>query len=143
MTVRFQQNESEIATEAFEDGIVSINFLTGRYFTFNALGEQIWTALAEPLSIDDILAKVDMHGDGATAKRAVEEFVQQLLTERLVATNSPGAVDDPASKLPPVPAGDKNFPQVQVFDDLADLILLDPIHDVSEAMGWPVLPNAG
>lgn len=31
-----------------------------------------------------------------------------------------------------------HWPQLQVFEDLADLILLDPIHDVSETLGWPV-----
>ena len=34
-------------------------------------------------------------------------------------------------------------PRVDVFDDLADLILLDPIHDVNEKMGWPVIKEAG
>jgi len=33
-------------------------------------------------------------------------------------------------------------PDVQVFDDLADLILLDPVHDVNEQFGWPVVRDA-
>jgi len=42
----YRHNSAEIATEAFEDGVVSINFLTGRYFSFNPAGEQVWAAFA-------------------------------------------------------------------------------------------------
>ena len=28
-------------------------------------------------------------------------------------------------------------PRIEVFDDLAELILADPIHDVDEQAGWP------
>ena len=28
-------------------------------------------------------------------------------------------------------------PQIEVFDDLAELIFADPIHDVDEQVGWP------
>jgi hypothetical protein len=67
---------------------------------------------------------------------AVRLFVDDLVRERLLALVG-DAVITPPEAAPPVerPA---HWPQVQVFDDLADLILLDPIHDVSETMGWPV-----
>jgi hypothetical protein len=28
-------------------------------------------------------------------------------------------------------------PRIEVFDDLAELISADPIHDVDEQVGWP------
>jgi hypothetical protein len=28
-------------------------------------------------------------------------------------------------------------PQIEIFDDLAELIFADPIHDVDEQVGWP------
>jgi hypothetical protein len=31
------------------------------------------------------------------------------------------------------------FFSLQVFDDLAELITADPIHDADEKLGWPVL----
>jgi hypothetical protein len=32
-------------------------------------------------------------------------------------------------------------PELQVYSDMKDLLLLDPIHDVSEE-GWPIRPVA-
>ena len=29
-------------------------------------------------------------------------------------------------------------PMLEIFDDMADLLLCDPIHDVDEDIGWPV-----
>ena len=28
-------------------------------------------------------------------------------------------------------------PRIEIFDDLAELIFADPIHDVDEQAGWP------
>jgi hypothetical protein len=33
----------------------------------------------------------------------------------------------------------KEKPDLFVFDDLADLFKADPIHDVEEPAGWPVV----
>ncbi|TIX09696.1 MAG: PqqD family protein, partial [Mesorhizobium sp.] len=31
---------------------------------------------------------------------------------------------------------------VSVHDDLADLIIVDPIHEVEEPLGWPAVKQA-
>jgi len=39
---------------------------------------------------------------------------------------------------PPLPAGTVFAPPVlEVYTDMQDLLLLDPIHDVDETVGWP------
>ena len=35
--------------------------------------------------------------------------------------------------------GPQEKPEVAVFDDLADLFKADPIHDVEENAGWPLV----
>jgi hypothetical protein len=39
-----------------------------------------------------------------------------------------------------VPAAKNGWsaPAMEVFDDMADLIKADPIHDVDDVAGWPV-----
>lgn len=133
--VLYRHNSPEIATETFDDGVVAINFLTGRYFSFNPAGEKIWGAFAtaaDPAALAAALAAET--GDESLAE-GVRAFVDDLVRERLLAR-----VGDAAAPPPPPPAGERpaHWPQLQVFDDLSDLILLDPIHDVSETMGWPV-----
>jgi hypothetical protein len=55
----------------------------------------------------------------------------------LVRSDTPGSATlDPATIE--ILRASANPPTVEIFDDLADLILADPIHDVEETAGWPV-----
>ena len=35
---------------------------------------------------------------------------------------------------------DYQTPVIEVFDDLAELIMIDPLHEVDAERGWPVKP---
>ena len=40
--------------------------------------------------------------------------------------------------LPAVVAGTRlSEPRLEKFDDMQHLILLDPVHEIDETMGWP------
>ncbi len=90
-------------------------------------------------SLEDVAAQVATRYqiDPATARSDVERFAQDLATERLVELDeasdatAPAPLEPVATRLPYV------APTVQKYDDLEDLLLLDPIHEVDEA-GWPV-----
>lgn len=133
--VLYRQNSAEIATEAFEDGVVAINFLTGRYFSFNPAGEKVWTAFATPTDPAAVAAAIAAEAGDESVAEGVRLFVADLLRERLLAPVGEAAAPPPP---PAVTERPPHWPQLQVFEDLADLILLDPIHDVSETLGWPV-----
>jgi hypothetical protein len=49
------------------------------------------------------------------------------------------AADDRATPRRPLPIAKRPFhaPGLQAFQDMQDMLALDPIHDV-EAAGWPV-----
>jgi hypothetical protein len=136
----FQQNVAEVASETFDDGLVSINFLTGRYFTMNRCGELVWASLVEAstaASIAENLAR-GASADPARVLADVVVFLETLKSERMVLVGQPEAAL-PSRKAPwPAETIAYEAPQLQIFDDLADLILLDPIHDVNEALGWPI-----
>lgn len=36
----------------------------------------------------------------------------------------------------------QDAPSLAIFDDLAELFMADPIHDVEEPAGWPVVKNS-
>ncbi|MCS6931137.1 MAG: PqqD family peptide modification chaperone [Acetobacteraceae bacterium] len=131
-----RHNSAEIATETFEDGVVSINFLTGRYFSFNPLGEKVWDAFADAADPDAVAAAIAAEAGDPGLAEGVRLFVEDLLRERLLARI--GEAPPPPPAAAPPAARPAHWPQLLVYDDLADLILLDPIHDVSETMGWPV-----
>jgi hypothetical protein len=142
MTCIYRRNDAELAAEQFEDGLVIINFLTGRYFSMNSTAEVIWMLLEHGCSSDELAARLGEHcvvpaTDAARLATEVGEFLAKLVQERLVCSDATMAVSPvaslPAAQLP------YEIPQVEVFEDLADLILLDPIHDVNEQLGWPAV----
>jgi hypothetical protein len=142
MDTVFRQNTAEVASEIFDDGLVSINFLTGRYFTMNRSGELVWTYLGESstaASIAERLARVATV-DRDSVLPDVAAFLETLQSERMIVVHQNG--HSASSHSVSAPSAPEAFvyeaPQLQVFEDLADLILLDPIHDVNEALGWPV-----
>lgn len=138
----FRRNTAEVASETFEDGLVSINFLTGRYFTMNRSGELVWTYLGEfqtAASIAERLARAAAIDRGSVLPD-VAAFLETLQSERMIVVHQDEPITSANSLSAPAPAETLVYeaPQLQVFEDLADLILLDPIHDVNEALGWPV-----
>lgn len=138
-------NSPEIAVEAFEDGTVMINFLTGRYFSLNPLGDLIWSSLGEGATAAEIGAGIRSYGlvrtpDADELQAQIGDFLDVLREHRLVAER---LGERPAFAAPAAPDLTEYIPPgLQVFDDLADLILLDPVHDVNEQFGWPVVRDS-
>lgn len=60
-------------------------------------------------------------------------FIERLLELSLVVPRAGAA----GPSGPIVASWDGASPQINVFDDLAELIFADPIHDVDEQAGWP------
>ena len=145
MATAFVANSPEIAVEAFEDGTVMINFLTGRYFSLNPLGDLIWSSLGDGATAAEIGGALRSYGLSGTPEpqeleTQVEDFLELLREHRLVAER----LGERAAFAAPAACALAVYerPSVQVFDDLADLILLDPVHDVNEQFGWPVVRDA-
>lgn len=107
-------NRPDVLDEVFDGEAVLVNLRTGRYYALDAEATVVWRAVVagEPLPA----------GSGAFAHRLVEEEL---------------AIADGAL---PEPDGEGS-PAMQVFTDMEDILLLDPIHDVDyDASGWPARP---
>lgn len=136
----------DVAYEVIEGELVAINLGSGAYFSIQGSGVDIWHALLRGSPLDAIIS--DIRGRYPDAAEAVEvdarRFVERTVQEHLlvpsgapVTTTPPPTGQDDSSHTPP-PAG-YIPPRLEKFDDMADLFLLDPIHDVSDA-GWPHVP---
>jgi hypothetical protein len=67
----------------------------------------------------------------------VEAFVGELVAAGLLEPFGEG--DAPASEPVIAGPGDYQPPCLEKFEDMSDLIMLDPVHDVSD-VGWPYRP---
>ncbi len=132
LLVPYAPASPDIAHESFDGDVVVVDLANGKYYSFSDSGSAIWLALAGAAAPGDLI------GLGVFAD-AVPEFVRRLCEYQLIAARpdlAPAPLDGAvAERLRSCSEG----PDVTVFDDMADLFIADPIHDVDEPSGWPVV----
>ena len=126
-----------VIADIIDGEAVIMNLKTGQYFSSEGVGSECWDALASGLSVELLVEQLaaSYAADRATIESAVEGFVQDLLSHELIAPSEappPDAVSLSARSRTPFHA-----PVLNVYSDMQDLLLLDPIHDV-DAAGWPM-----
>jgi hypothetical protein len=119
---RYKLVGPDVVHEEFDGEIVVLNLQTGQYFGLNEAGATLWMAIE---SGSDPVAVSKTHGAAFSAR-----LVELGLIVQSDETALPTQAQDFASA-----------PSIEVYDDLSDLILADPIHDVDEEQGWPKLPE--
>ncbi len=125
-----------VASEAFDGEYVVLNLNTGKYFSLAGGAAAVWGGLAAGMSVDTITSALPADD----ARRAqVAACVGQFIEHGLIVQQGKAGVADERLAAGVVAAGG-DF-SVDVFDDMADLFVADPIHDVSPEAGWPHRPG--
>jgi len=134
----FRVNRPTVSAESFDDEVVIIHFENGNYYSLDAFGTRVWEALEAGTTREQVLEHVRSRyrAEKEAVSRKLDMLMDQLLREELVCETEgdPGSVDAEPDAQPvdlPDDAG-----KLLKFDDMQELLLLDPIHDVDEA-GWP------
>jgi hypothetical protein len=128
-------NRQQVVDEVIDGEAVMINLVTGCYYCTNAVGALVWQGVTQGASTEQIATALSATFDGAPTDVAdqVSAMLQRLEAEGLVVVGEP----NPAASLQfERPDTAYAAPDVEVFNDLNDLLLLDPVHDVDPA-GWP------
>lgn len=125
-----------VVHEMIEGEVVIVNLDKGLYFSTDGVGACIWAMIVAGCTTDEILSwATGAFEAGEAVTVDVAEFLDDLTENdlvRVVADTPDGGEFDP----PPTPAAyDK--PTLHVYADMEELLLLDPIHDVSAEVGWP------
>jgi hypothetical protein len=124
-------NAPDVVAEDFSGQIVILNLGNGHYFSLQGIASPIWALLLAGHAPKDILDSIEKSRQDVVAESS--HFIGRLLELNLIVPRAGTA--GPAA---PIDAGwDGASPQIDVFDDLAELIFADPIHDVDEQAGWP------
>lgn len=126
-----------IVSETFDGDIVVLDLDSGRYFSFTDSGCALWEGLVEGIAPSALL-----HGGAVYTNDEVEDFLRKLIDYRLLVAVAEPAIAAASATTAERLLRSKEKPSITVFDDLADLFLADPIHDVEEEAGWPALNKA-
>ena len=130
-------DSTNIAQEVFDKEAVLINIPFGKYYSIRGYaGIRVLELLAQSADTETIQTVIEseFEVEGFDARADIEVFVNQLETEQIVNVLAEGAVqknEEPRLKIP------YEKIELEIFDDMQELIQLDPVHDVESFKGWP------
>lgn len=129
---RYAINAPDVVSEDFDGQVVILNLANGHYFGLAGIASAIWSLLLAGYSSRSILASIQAKRPDLAEQS--KEFLARLVELNLVRAQ-PAEGGDPAGSVEEAWSG--AGPQIQVYDELAELIFADPIHEVDEQAGWP------
>jgi hypothetical protein len=135
----------DVIHQDFEEEVVVIDLASGTYFSLSGVAGRIWHWLAEGTAgVSSLTGRVTATYavDASSAATDVETFLLGLEEHGLVVKESPptpagGDEPFPSDVDAVVPRQPYAAPQLRAYSDLQSLFLLDPVHDVDPAAGWP------
>jgi hypothetical protein len=139
--MQFRPNTPAVVAETVNGETIIMHHRTGSYYDGSGSAALLWTAIesgADAHSLAEILLRTYEIRD-EVARSAVDQFLAFLVMHNLV-TEHPGS-PAPLSFQGRQEQRPFSMPEFSVHTDLADMLLLDPIHDVDEA-GWPAPKRA-
>lgn len=140
----FRISGKQVVHEAFDDEVLAINLDSGTYYSLPGVSARIWACLVDGATlaaIAEALAEA-YEGDRAVMNAELSRFIDRMSEEKLIVIDN--SCDSAATfNFAKPSAGREPFvaPVMEIYSDMQDLLLLDPIHEVDEA-GWPVIKPA-
>jgi hypothetical protein len=131
-------NSAQLVHETIDGETIVIHMETGTYYSLTGLGSELWLLLVDGAGREELLgySLARCEGDQAEITAAVEALIAELEMEGLV-TASSLAGGDSGVKAPPSSRVPFIAPRLEKFTDMQEFMLVDPLHDVDPAAGWP------
>jgi hypothetical protein len=139
MNQRYRLNEPAVMSETVDGEAIVVNLETGAYFSLRDTAAEVWDLLLSghaPQAAADLLAARYSWPAGET-QASVAAFLTALQADALIVADAAPAEATTAAAAA-VTARPFSAPKLEKYTDMADLLLLDPIHDVDPQAGWPL-----
>ena len=130
---RYRLNSPPVISETVDGEVIIINLDNGKYSSIRANSATVWLAVVAGNTADAILA--ECQGASDTADANLSAFIDTLRSESLIVET-----EATTATSPPQAWADERL-TVETFEDMTDLLGLDPVHEVDLERGWPVASN--
>lgn len=133
----YQINSSKAISETLDGETIIINLENGNYYSMNETGSVLWNLVNSHASHSSILKHfLNVYAAPSTVvEKAINDLLTILKQDGLV-LDDPIGVDVASS--PSSPKKPFITPTIERYEDMQEMLLADPIHDVDE-IGWPTL----
>lgn len=136
---RYSLRQPEVTLETFEGESIVIDFASGCYYSLSVSASEMLTLLASGATPSEVAARLGARHHEPSARLAadLDGLVGRLLAERILVVRE-GAAPALETPLPP-PAAAYQPPCLERFEDMREMLLLDPIHELDQAT-WGAPP---
>ena len=144
--MRFEVDRRRVVHETIDGEAILIHLETGFYYSLEGTGSEIWDGLVAGSTPAEIAGRLQGHYEGPpkAIEMAVSALIDELHEEQLLApVDGPTTTNGAEPGNPPADGTDTTSPGVEFrapvlnrYTDMADFMLVDPIHEVDES-GWP------
>jgi len=139
-TQTLRVNTPGVIGESIDGEVVVINLDSGIYYSIEKVGADLWEMLENGCNLEEMIETVagSYTGEPSHISGAISDFVAELHAEQLIVPQAD--INRTPAQTPPAGSGTSHGefepPLLNKYEDMQDLLLLDPIHEVDNA-GWP------
>ena len=140
----YEINKAKFIFEHFDQETVLVNLENGYYYSLSDSGAEILNLLEQGLTRPGVCRALTADSDEEGKVRELTiAFIDRLAMEGIIVrrtSNNPATSE--AAGCQPSDSSQRRAnrfvePSLTRFDDMQELLLLDPIHQVDERFGWP------
>jgi hypothetical protein len=132
---------AEVVSDVIDGEAIMLHRTYGDYFSTDGVGGLIWQWIGEGRSRSQILKMLNAKFAASLAEiaTAVDSFLADLVAHKLVREIVEGDESATETLIEQQTNPEAEFvrPTLHVYSDIRNMVLLDPIHDVDENIGWP------
>ncbi len=144
VSTKLRINEPDVVSETIDGETVAVSLSTGTYYSLGGSAPDVWNLIESGFGVDQMLDSLvqKFEGDHNKIAEDLDMLIKQLQAEKLIVTDEASAPK--ANSTSPTGADSSDAapltyepPVLQKFNDMQELLLLDPIHEVDTSVGWP------
>ena len=137
----YKINDGKVISETLEGETIIINLDTGNYYSMNTTGAIIWNQIQSNNGTQNILEYFLNHYNVSTdvITKSITEIVSSLLKDNLILESESSSIQNIKEEIKNISKESFLAPKIEKYDDMKEMLLADPVHDVDEKDGWPHL----
>jgi hypothetical protein len=137
----YRVNTPQVVGDVIDGEAIIIHLESGVYYSAREIATEIWVLIDQGASVGQIIESLSAQYEVSSLELsfALATFITELVTQKLIVPVPDAA---PAS-ITITPAAQKlpfTKPVLEIFRDMQNLLMLDPIHQVEPTRGWPAAP---
>lgn len=129
---KYRMNTPSIISETLDGEVVILNLDKGVYYSLGGVGTHLWEMVTSGMNVQEMAGYFEPRD---SLEVEIQAFINELLQNELIIADanqktSLYKVEETLTFAKPV---------LHVYEDMKELLLLDPIHEVDQS-GWPIAP---